>query len=169
MKKQPTNTLKLLILGERNIKMYYLKYYKKEIKEFEEYNSIFMNGKEIEDFIVRCCNNFNILTPIIRYSFMSKTLGCYYENKRLIKFTTARKISVMVVAHELAHHFDSIINGKYRIGYNLEYTKMKYRKAHTKKHKNEMIRIFNYYDEINNRKKEIPTLKYDWNEVVIEI
>lgn len=155
--------------------MPYLKYYANEAKKYNEYE-IKMSKNEIIMFIHGVTAKFNVPSVKVEFGKMSRTLGYYRESKvkPIIKFSTEHDITLRIVAHELAHHFDVIYNGSYNKGYDLKYGRKKSRKAHTYLHEMELKKILKFYDELKGnirktKKKDIPTLTTDWKNVVIEI
>jgi len=127
--------------------MTYLKYYRKENIKYSEYNHIKLNKLETVGFCYYVCGELKV--PMVRVAFRKmKNLGLYTEKKKKVTFQNKNNISLLTVAHELAHHLDVQINGSYELGYDNLYGKKKYRKAHTKKHEQCLKMILKMYDRV---------------------
>lgn len=135
--------------------MGYLKYYRKEHEEFGEYREMWLNRIETLGFCSYVCEQLQLKPIRILFCKMKRSDGLFYEKKRTITFNRSHyKFSVLTVAHELAHYYDTVRYGSYRYG-------GKRRKAHTKKHRKCLVDILKMFDYIHEKYMENKKLTYD--------
>lgn len=104
---------------------YYLKYYRKENNDYDMYNITYTSIHEARHFIEECCAFYGFAIPRIRFKLM-KNEGLYSEKNskitlKIYLIKSSKKIKILSIAHELAHHFDVLTYGSYNK--TNEYTK----------------------------------------------
>ena len=155
--------------------MTYLKYYQKEQNDFAQYHEIKMSRGEILSFVKEITEHFGLTSLKVSFTLNDRgsTRGIYYNTLEMIKLKKTRETSLLTIVHELAHHYDIALNGVYREDKYYpatEYIKRyggrqrrRYRKSHTAKHKECVIRILNWYNYLQSQSKydNAPTLKME--------
>ncbi len=143
--------------------MTYLKYYSKEQSDFAKYHKIEMSMAEIMTFVKEVTEHFSLSPLSLSFSLRDRgsTEGIYYNSLSKIRLKRTKEISLLTITHELAHHYDIALHGPYRedtyypaTEYIKKYggrQRRRYRKAHTAKHKECMVRILNWYNYLHGR------------------
>ena len=135
-----------------------LKYYREEYANFPNHNKIVVENFNIQNLVNQITDYFKISHLDVLFDLENgNVVGQYRTNKTYegkffmgkrcseISFRKNRKlIPLLTIVHEVAHHWDYEKNGQFRIVDNRY--RIKWRKAHTKKHKYMMKRIFDAYD-----------------------
>ena len=145
--------------------MPYLKYYREESKNFPNHNRIVVENSNVQNLVNQITEYFKLshLDVLFDLNIIGNVEGQYRNNKTIkgkfimgkrcseISFRNKKLISLLTIIHEVGHHWDYEKNGPFRtldesVEKHLYGYRIKWRKAHTKKHKYAMKKILEAYD-----------------------